>query len=117
MKVPQYLQWLIAATLLCGLLSITYISHKASSSRVLISVSAVEKAQQLDNKISERLADAELAKWDKLESEIFPDDSPKKAFSPKNSVQSVKISSSTSGHVSQEQRKPHHESSTAKFFS
>jgi hypothetical protein len=45
----------------------------------MMSVAGVEKVQHLDKQISDRLANDELAKWDKLEAEIFSSDSQAKA--------------------------------------
>jgi hypothetical protein len=118
MKVPRSLQWLIAATLLCGLLSITFISRSTRSSRMLISVSEVEKEQRLDNQMSQRLADAELAKWDKLESDIFPDNMQQKMESSESSQavkKAVKASAPVAATVSQVKSKP--TVAPANFFS
>jgi len=52
----------------------------------MLSVSGVEKVQHLDNQISNRLANEELAKWDKLEAKIFPSDSDKRSSVSKKAV-------------------------------
>ncbi len=80
MVVPRNFHLLVAATLVCGLLMISYVSRSVNQSRMaMLSVSGVEKVQHLDNQISNRLANEELAKWDKLEAKIFPSDSDKKS--------------------------------------
>ena len=64
---------LIAAILGCGLVAIAWVSRSVNQSYIArLSVSSVEKAQQLENRISQRLANEELAKWNKLESQVFP---------------------------------------------
>ena len=58
---------LIAAILGCGLVAIAWVSRSVNQSYIArLSVSSVEKAQQLENRISQRLANEELAKWNKL---------------------------------------------------
>jgi hypothetical protein len=87
MVVPRNFHLLVAATLVCGLLMITYVSKTVNRSRmVMLSVSGVEKVQHLDNQISKRLANEELAKWDKLEAKIFPSDSDKTSSVSKKTV-------------------------------
>ena len=73
MVVPRNFHLLVAATLVCGLLMISYVSRTVHQSRTaMLTVSGVEKIQHLDNQISNRLANEELAKWDKLEAKKFP---------------------------------------------
>jgi hypothetical protein len=87
MLVPRNFHLLVAATLVCGLLMISYVSRTVNQSRMaMLSVSGVEKVQHLDNQISNRLANEELAKWDKLEAKIFPSDSDKRSSVSKKAV-------------------------------
>lgn len=85
MVIGRNFHLLIAAVLVCGLLTLSWISKSVDKSQIArLSVSGVEQIQKLDHRISNRLANEELAKWDKLESEIFPTNAHKSEKSVKN---------------------------------
>jgi hypothetical protein len=102
MVIGRSVHLLIAAVLVCGLLTLTWISKSVDQSQIArLSVSGVEKIQKLDERIGNRLANEELAKWDKLEQKIFPSDSSKKSVKAAKVVHGVKHAINLATHRSQ----------------